>query len=927
MQHVGQTHPGSLRQIAGVLLASTLLPAFASAQVTKTSVKSLSITGVIEGIPGLGIFLAPTGGCHPAPTGKSDVIKCTGAVSGGVTGKNGNDTITVDSAATMTASASDSKAKSVGIDGGGGRDTIINDGNITVSSTGETANSTGITGAGGKDEIQNDGTVEVTSTAENDRLGINVVVGRNTPTEAVATATGIDGGNAKDQITNAGTMSVTANSEASSKDFNINADLGKLDASTHAKAIATGIDGGKSNDTITNSGSLNVDAKADASSLDLQLNGADIFAGNATVNADAQSTGIAAGSGTGTITNSGDMTVTSHAIAESVSPEFSFFDRAEADATTSAVAKSTGIQSGPGESVVTNGSETDGSDKLDVTATAESTALSGVIGIKAPTRLVAPGPESKFNAVTDATATGITAGDKNDTIKNFAETNVTATATSFSANGTYEKDGAANVQAVANSQATAMGINAGAGDNEITNKSTLTVKADATSHSLDIGINQSDDLIPIPSAVELVKGKPPETDAERIAVARATGITSGSGDDQVVNSGLITADATSLALSEAASVSLSVESKEEPKKGAKEPGKIKKILQKAKSIAEKISNVLDLSPLEDAAIDTSVKAESDSVGIAAGNGNNVVVNDGTVKGTADAQAYSSSALLDFTFTKEENPKGKWFVFKPGLAKSQSTANASAAGIVSGSGNDSITNNGEINFTTAATANSLGVTAINQPKLSGVGLTSSMSDTSTMTVAGVVGVSSGAGNDTIDNNGTISATSESKAFAESVGVNVEATGKGLEIGAALTNSNTTADATATGIDAGSGKDHMTNTDSIVADANARANSVSGSVAVQGAVDGVGLQGALSNSTTAATAVATGIKTTDGLADTLVTVGVFDEDGKLVKPGTVNVTADAGAFAESASVGVQLGGNGLEVSGALTKSDHPAGNFKR
>ena len=122
-------------------------------------------------------------------------------------------------------------------------------------------------------------------------------------------------------------------------------------------------------------------------------------------------------------------------------------------------------------------------------------------------------------------------------------------------------------------------------------------------------------MIPIPSAVELVKGKPPETDAERIAIARATGITGGKGDDQVTNSGSITADATALALSEAASVSLSVESKEEPKKGAKKPGKIKKILQKAKSIAEKISNVLDLSPLEDAAIDTSVKAESASVGI------------------------------------------------------------------------------------------------------------------------------------------------------------------------------------------------------------------------------------------------------------------------------------------------------------------------
>ena len=49
MQHVTQTLPRSLRQIAGVLLASiTLLPILAAAQAEKASSKSLSITGVIE---------------------------------------------------------------------------------------------------------------------------------------------------------------------------------------------------------------------------------------------------------------------------------------------------------------------------------------------------------------------------------------------------------------------------------------------------------------------------------------------------------------------------------------------------------------------------------------------------------------------------------------------------------------------------------------------------------------------------------------------------------------------------------------------------------------------------------------------------------------------------------------------------------------
>ena len=139
---------------------------------------------------------------------------------------------------------------------------------------------------------------------------------------------------------------------------------------------------------------------------------------------------------------------------------------------------------------------------------------------------------------------------------------------------------------------------------------------------------------------------------------------------------------------------------------------------------------------------------------------------------------------------------------------------------------------------------------------------------------------------------------------------------------MTNSNTTAMATAVGIDAGTGQDTVTNNDSLTANANTRANSLSASVAVQGAVDGVGLQGALSNSTTAATAVATGIKTNGGLGDTLINTATFDDHGELVESGAINVTADAGAFAESVSVGVQLGGNGLDVNGALTKSDTTA-----
>ena len=906
---------GFIESLGYSLSLALLSPFPAATQDFHIETKSFRIIGAIEGVPGRGVFLAATDGCQPAATQKTDVIDCTGIISGGAQGKSGNDTITVVSGASMTASASGSQT---GIDGGNGKDTIVNDAVIIVSSDGATATASGIAGAKQDDTIQNNGTLTVTSTAENNRVAVAIVVGGNATTEATGTATGMHGGAGKDEITNAGTLTVTAGAEAGATDFSINVDLGNLDASIKAVASATGIEGDRARDTITSSNKMEVAATSNASSFGLQVNGADIFEGKTGVTAEATATGISAGQGGGSITNTGDLTATSNATATTVSVEVSFFDRAEGDATTSSVAKATGIQAEQGNHTIVIGQEATPAATLTVIATAESTALGLVVGIKAPPRLIG-GPESKFTAAAEAIATGIASGGGNDTITNYAETQVTATATGFSANATYEKDGAADVEAVAAAHATATGINSGAGNNTVTNNSTLAVKAESTSHALDIGIGQAGDLIPIPSIPELIKGKPLETDAARIATSHSTGISSGAGNDVVTNTGAMTADATSRGLSEAVSVSIEMKDDDDDKKKGKKPGKIKKIIEFVKSAKD---TILDLNFLDDALIDTSVRSESTSTGIAAGDGQNTVTNDGSVKGNSTATTFSSSALLDFTISKEKDPKGKSFIFKPGLAKSQATATATAAGISSGSGGDTITNNSEIDFTATATANSLSITAINQPKLKGVGLTSSMSDTSTITNAGATGIASGGGDDTINNHGTISAKSHSGAFAESVAVNIEAEGAGLEIGAALTNSNTLSEAAAIGIHAGSGKDYVANTGTITAEANARANSLSASVSVQGAVDGVGVQAALSNSMTTATANAIGIATTGEGGDTLVNLTTENAAGEEIV-GALNVTADARAFAESLSVGVQLGGNGLEVSAALTRADTIAG----
>ena len=142
-----------------------------------------------------------------------------------------------------------------------------------------------------------------------------------------------------------------------------------------------------------------------------------------------------------------------------------------------------------------------------------------------------------YDGVKQATATGIAGLGAKDAIENFGLADVTATATSFSADATYEKDGAADVKAAARSHAAATGVDAGGGENHVENHSTLVVEAGATSHAVDVGINQTSDLLPIPSVTELIQGKPPETDAVRAADAGAAGIRGGERRDVVVNAG------------------------------------------------------------------------------------------------------------------------------------------------------------------------------------------------------------------------------------------------------------------------------------------------------------------------------------------------------------------------------------------------------
>ena len=236
-----------------------------------------------------------------------------------------------------------------------------------------------------------------------------------------------------------------------------------------------------------------------------------------------------------------------------------------------------------------------------------------------------------------------------------------------------------------------------------------------------------------------------------------------------------------------------------------------------------------------------------------------------------------------------------------------TADAQAIGIDS-TGNGSIVGNGgDLTVDAIAKSNSLGISVGVQTGVDGLGISGALSDTTTKTDAVAVGIkNSGIGNGQIGNSGTLTAQSDSRSFAESVGVNIQMGGGGVSAGAALTLSGARADSTATGIDAGSATKSVVNSGDVTGDATAVGNSLGVSFGFQGSATGVGLSGALSDAKTESYATGTGISSQGPIA-----TGLFNA-------GNIAGKADAQAYSEAASIDIQAGGAGLDVGAALARS---------
>lgn len=250
-------------------------------------------------------------------------------------------------------STTKAEARSTGITGGPGHDSITNSTAITTRSmvntiignflmmmtdigvtgcpTTSTADSTGIDGGTGLDTVTSSGSIYVFAQADSTvsqgtlsvvEVPVDAFSLGDARTEATSTAAGIRGGDfhmtggQPESLANSGVMTIHSKATATADKFVLEAvGAARIDGSTTADASAAGIEGGTRNNTITNGNKISVTAEAEArfAATQLKMNGLmlkpllklfGLDVGKISTTATAEAVGIDGGSGNDTITNS-----------------------------------------------------------------------------------------------------------------------------------------------------------------------------------------------------------------------------------------------------------------------------------------------------------------------------------------------------------------------------------------------------------------------------------------------------------------------------------------------------------------------------------------------------------------------------------------------------------------------------------------------
>ncbi|MBT8110017.1 MAG: hypothetical protein KJO27_04760 [Gammaproteobacteria bacterium] len=751
--------------------------------------------------------------------------------------------------------------------------------------TGADARARGIDVGSGGETINNDGTIDTGATATTASVAASVSLTGLAAATATSTATAdsiaIDAsaGDDADTVINDGRLISDAQSTAAAASISFTqvgaaVTAGAVwDGGTGAESIARGIDVGDGADSITNTGAIDATTIATAAEVSGSVSLTGVAGAIATSNSDSQATAIYAGNesdlAADDVTNTGNLTADATASAVTAAVSVTTAGVAVAggavwDGGTTSEATARGIETGGGQDTVDNTGEVKA--KSDAKA-AELSAAVAVTGVA--------GAISTSTAESDATAIHTGDGAAADTVMNSgmltadADSIAATAAVSFTSAGAGIAGGAVwdgGTTATSN----AIGIAAGEGADEVFNEGDMLITSDAAAAE---------------AAVAIAVGGFAGAIATSTSEAAATGIDVGAGnyDDNVFTSGDITASAAGLAntvtiAGTGAGVTMAADS-------IWDGGTSADVLARGvetglgADIIENQGNVLALTLAEAASGSVSVgaaglsvaiataTADADSIALDAGTGDydDAVVNSGNLG--AESTAIAASAAVSFRLVGGSVAGGD--VWDGGTA-----ANSTSVAMALGEGGDTVTSDGEVTADSVATSTGVSVAVTIEGVAGGISAANAHAD--------ATGIDVGAGDDSVDSAGQITASSLANANS------VSAAGVKFGVSAAGNNSwdgGTRGEATASGISAGDGMDSIDNSANIDSTATAAAPSVSVSFTV-GGVSGA-------NSTSSADAKANAI---DGGAN----------DDRIDNLGNLTATADANAVAVNVAVtGVGVG----------------------
>jgi uncharacterized protein YhjY with autotransporter beta-barrel domain len=783
------------------------------------------------------------------------------------------------STAAKAADASPGKGVTVvGIEGGNGKDVIVNNDDLLVSSSdsGEanvfltltgseeadetttlTSGAVAIDTGNGPDKITNTKKGTITSRATSELTNVDISMDLagfsygDASSSIDSTAVGIIGGNGSDKITNAsgGQIAAEATSKLTDLDFELNlklADFSHADALPTLNSTAVGIIGGNGKDTVDNAGLIEANARSEILILSGEVNTVDAAQSalaNASIEANADATALDLGLGADlAVTNSGTIATTATSDVRIGDFNVSYLDitltdQAGGSASTGLTSVASGIIGGKGSDTISITQE----GRVDTVA--ESYAQVGSValaseGVPAGLGALVEGTLNDTSVTSSTTATGIMSGDNND---------------------------------------------------RITDDGTIYTKADSTAiqWSANVGVALIDYVVPTPGIV--IGGAGTE------AISTATGIDGGSQNDDILIGRQMDVVANSEATAVAVSANLDIDALTQEPFGTSGP----------------VSGSF-------VAADTSSTADSDAMGVVAGEGNDTIANTGIINvgATSDNETAAASATFG---TAGENKLNFQLDADAVLARATATGDAFAVGLDGGKGNDTVQNEGELHVDSTADLNTAAVTVdfqTNQGTFSVVA-GGSLTDTSSMGYTTAEAIRGGEGNDTIINteDGNITSDAESTIEGASVSVEMAFAEEGITAGAALSRSETYAESTAGGIDAGSGYNQVLNEGSLLAESDSEIDF--GTVAIKSGVTWKGTGAVLGAAVADSSATA--------IADARGIAGGSDKD-TIVNAETGTITADAGTNIDVGAVSLDVGltNKGVSLGAALSRSETIAGS---